>query len=56
MTLHDIDVKLDGMAADARGEDETVEQAYRRLLIEREPAFVELLRRRERVELVGPEG
>jgi hypothetical protein len=56
MTLHDIDTKLESMAADARGEDETVEQAYRRLLIEREPAFVELLRRRDRVELLGPEG
>lgn len=55
MTLHDIDVKLEGMAADARTDDETVEQAYRRLLIEREPAFIELLGRRERVELLGPE-
>lgn len=55
MTLHDIDMRLEALAEDAREEGESMPEAYRRLLIEREPAFVELLRRRERVELVGPE-
>lgn len=56
MTLRDIDIKLESMADAARGKGETVEQAYRRLLIERDPAFVELLRHRDRVELSGPQG
>lgn len=56
MTLAGIDHALESMATDAREENESMEQSYARLLRHREPACIELLRRRDRVELVGPEG
>lgn len=54
MTLADIDHVLESMATDAREENESMEQSYARLLRQREPAFIELLRRRDLVERFGP--